>query len=55
MCAVLFAPGILVYVRARRDCGERPFTGVEMAIAAVIAVLAVLAAWLMWTGTISPL
>ncbi|MCW2243108.1 arginine-ornithine antiporter [Azospirillum canadense] len=55
MCAVLFAPGILVYARARRDCGERAFTGVEMVIAALIAILAVLAAWLMWTGTISPL
>ncbi|MFP5512925.1 MAG: arginine-ornithine antiporter [Alphaproteobacteria bacterium] len=55
MCAVLFAPGILVYVRARRECGERAFTGVETVIAALIAMLAVLAAWLMWTGTISPL
>ncbi|WP_237902946.1 arginine-ornithine antiporter [Azospirillum brasilense] len=55
MCAVLFAPGILVYVRARREHGERAFTSVEIVIAAAIAVLAVLAAWLMWTGTISPL
>ncbi|MBP2315438.1 arginine-ornithine antiporter [Azospirillum soli] len=55
MCAVLFAPGILVYFRARRECGERAFTGVEAIIAALIIVLALLAAWLMWIGKISPL
>ena len=55
MCAVLFAPGILVYLRARRETGERAFSGVEMVIAAAIVLLALLAAWLMWTGTISPL
>ena len=37
MCAVLFAPGILVYVKARREHGERAFTGVEVVIAVVIA------------------
>ena len=55
MCAVLFAPGILVYLKARRENGERAFSGVEMAIAALIVLLAILAAWLMWTGAISPL
>jgi len=55
MCAVLFAPGILVYIKARRERDQGVFTGVEVAIAVVIAALAVLAAWLMWTGRISPL
>jgi len=55
MCAVLFAPGILVYIQARRERGQRAFTGIEVAIAIVIAALAVLAAWLMWIGRISPL
>jgi arginine:ornithine antiporter/lysine permease len=55
MCAVLFAPGIVVYVQARRERGQRAFTGVEVVIAVVIAAFAVLAAWLMWTGRISPL
>jgi len=55
MCAVLFAPGILVYIQARRERGQRVFTGMEVAIAVVIAALAVLAAWLMWIGHISPL
>jgi arginine:ornithine antiporter/lysine permease len=55
MCAVLFAPGIVVYIKARRERGQRAFTGVEVAIAVAIAALAVLAAWLMWTGRMSPL
>jgi arginine:ornithine antiporter/lysine permease len=55
MCAVLFAPGIIVYVKARREHGERTFTGIEVVIAIAIVALALLAAWLMWTGEISPL
>jgi arginine:ornithine antiporter/lysine permease len=55
MCAVLFAPGIIVYVKARREHGERTFTAIEVVIAVAIVALAVLAAWLMWKGTISPL
>jgi arginine:ornithine antiporter/lysine permease len=55
MCAVLFAPGIVVYIKARRERGQQAFTGVEVAIAVAIAALALLAAWLMWTGRISPL
>jgi arginine:ornithine antiporter/lysine permease len=55
MCAVLFAPGIVVYIKARHERGQRAFTGAEVAIAVVIAALAALATWLMWTGRISPL
>ncbi|MEZ5832098.1 MAG: arginine-ornithine antiporter [Dongiaceae bacterium] len=55
MCAVLFAPGILVYAKARRERGQRIFLGFEVAVAVLIMALAVLAAWLMWTGRISPL
>jgi arginine:ornithine antiporter/lysine permease len=55
MCAVLFAPGILVYMKARRERGEQPFEGFEYALAIFIALLAVVAAYLMWTGVISPL
>lgn len=55
MCAVLFAPGILIYLKARREHGERVFSGFEIVIAAAIVLLAALAAWLMWTGKISPL
>ena len=31
MCAILFAPGILVYLLARRELQRSWFTGVEMA------------------------
>jgi arginine:ornithine antiporter/lysine permease len=55
MCAILFAPGIVVYAKARSERGQRAFTGIEAAIALAIAVLAAVAAWLMWTGKISPL
>jgi arginine:ornithine antiporter/lysine permease len=55
MCAVLFAPGILVYAKARSERGQRVFAGFEIVIAIVIVALALLAAWLMWNGTISPL
>ena len=55
MCAVLFAPGILVYMQARRERGEVPFVGFELSIAIFIALVAIVAAYLMWTGVISPL
>ena len=55
MCAVLFAPGILVYLKARTEHEERAFTGIEYVIAAGIVIAAAAAAWLMWTGKISPL
>lgn len=55
MCAVLFAPGILVYARARQEHGEPAFVGKELFIAIGIGMLALLAIYLMWTGAISPL
>ena len=55
MCAVLFAPGILVYMQARRERGKVPFVGFELALAIFIALVAIVAAYLMWTGVISPL
>jgi arginine:ornithine antiporter/lysine permease len=55
MCAVLFAPGIIVYMKARREHGERVFAGYELVLAVFIALLAIVAAYLMWTGVISPL
>jgi arginine:ornithine antiporter / lysine permease len=55
MCAILFAPGILIYAKARKEQGGRIFTGVEVVIAIALVALALLAAWLMWTGQISPL
>ncbi|HEY7764846.1 MAG TPA: amino acid permease, partial [Aestuariivirgaceae bacterium] len=55
MCAILFAPGILVYMQARRERGQPVFVGFESALAILIVFLAIVAAYLMWTGKISPL
>lgn len=55
MCAMLFAPGIVVYAIARRERGERVFSGIEMVLAIGLALLAAIALWLIWTGAISPL
>ncbi|KQV41694.1 MULTISPECIES: arginine-ornithine antiporter [unclassified Rhizobium] len=55
MCAVLFAPGILVYARARQEHGEPIFIGMERFIAIGIALMALIAVYLMWTGVISPI
>jgi len=55
MCAILFAPGIVVYAFARRERGERIFTGMEAVVAVALTALALLAIWLIWNGTISPL
>jgi arginine:ornithine antiporter/lysine permease len=55
MCAILFAPGIIVYAMARRERGERLFTGMEIALAGALVLLALIALWLIWSGAISPL
>lgn len=55
MCAVLFAPGIIVYAKARSETGQRIFSPGEVVLAVAILALGLLAAWLMWTGKISPL
>ncbi len=54
MCAILFAPGIIVYAIARRERGKRVFSGAEAVLAVALVLLAVVAMWLIWEGTISP-
>ncbi len=55
MCALLYAPGILIYGWARKARGEKAFTAIEVAIAAGIVLAAGIAGYLMWTGAISAL
>jgi arginine:ornithine antiporter / lysine permease len=55
MCAVLFAPGILIYAKARTERGQPVFVRFEAAVATAIVALALLAAGLMWSGKVSPL
>ncbi|MFN0194755.1 MAG: arginine-ornithine antiporter [Aestuariivirga sp.] len=55
MCALLYAPGLLIYGWARKARGEKAFTAIEAAIAAGIVLAAATAGYLMWTGSISAL
>jgi arginine:ornithine antiporter/lysine permease len=55
MCAVLYAPGILFYVWARRENRARVFQPVEAALAAALVAVGLYAAYAMWTGAVSPL
>lgn len=55
MCAVLYAPGIIFYVWARRESKARVFHPVEAILAAILVAIGLVAAYQMWTGAISPL
>lgn len=55
MCALLYVPGILFYVRTRRERGQPLFRPFEAVLAAILIIAAGAAAWMMWTGAISPL
>jgi len=55
MCAVLYAPGIVIYIIARLEQNAPVFTALEALLAAGLIALAGFAGWLMWTGSISPL
>ncbi len=55
MCAALYAPGILIYVWARREAGGRVFSAAEACLAVALVLAALLAAYEMWAGVISPL
>lgn len=55
MAAMLYAPGIIFYVMARRENGEKSFTPLEAGIAAGLVLAGLAAAYLIWNGSISPL
>jgi arginine:ornithine antiporter/lysine permease len=54
MCAILFAPGIIVFAIAKRERGKPAFEGFELVLAAAVALIALIAVYLLWTGRISP-
>lgn len=54
MCAILFAPGIIVFAMAKRERGKPAFEGFEWILAIALAIIALIAAYLLWTGRISP-
>jgi arginine:ornithine antiporter/lysine permease len=53
LSALLYAPGAVVYLIAKRQRSERPFKGREWVILAVLVVLALVAAALLATGRLS--
>ncbi|WP_342643944.1 arginine-ornithine antiporter [Rhodoligotrophos ferricapiens] len=55
MCALLYAPGILVYAWAKRETKAVAFTTVEAVLALALVIVALIAGYQMWTGAISPL
>ena len=55
MCTLLYAPGILFYLKAKRERGAPAFNRTEILLAIGLVVAAVAAAWLIYQGTISPL
>ena len=55
MAAMLYAPGTIFYVIARRESGEKSFTLIEALIAIALIATGIAAAYLMWTGAIKPI
>jgi hypothetical protein len=54
MCAVLSVPGILFFIWARREIGQRAIGPLEAVLTATIVVICLLATFHMWTGAVSP-
>lgn len=54
MCAILYAPGIIFYVTARLQNGQRVFKPIEAVLAVTLLAVGLLAAYEMRTGAVSP-
>jgi arginine:ornithine antiporter / lysine permease len=52
LATILFAPGSLLYMKARRERGQRMFTAVELCIALALTAAALFAIYLRITGSI---
>lgn len=55
MCAILYAPGIIFYVWARRENNQRLFHPVEAVLAIALVAVGLYAGYEMWTGAVSAL
>jgi len=53
LSALLYAPGAVLYIWARRQRAERPFTGAEAALLAALVLLALVSAAMLWAGSLS--
>lgn len=55
MCAILYAPGIIFYIWARRENQARVFHPIEAVLAVALVAIGFYAAYEMWTGAVSAL
>lgn len=53
LSALLYAPGAVLYIIAKRQHDQRPFTGTESVLLVVFVVLAAVAAYLLWVGQLT--
>ncbi|QEL56537.1 arginine-ornithine antiporter [Chromobacterium paludis] len=49
---VLYAPGLLFYLWAKKEQGQKPFNMIEAVLAAIVVVLAAIAVYMLAAGTI---
>lgn len=55
MCAILYAPGVVFFIWARRENGNRVFHPAEGVLAVGLIAVGLYAAYAMWTGAVSAL
>lgn len=53
LSALLYAPGAILYIVAKKQRDQRPFSGREMVILALLILLAIVAAYMLRMGTLS--
>ena len=53
LSALLYAPGAVIYLWAKKQRAERAFTGREQVILAVLLLVAVASAYMLWAGRLS--
>jgi arginine:ornithine antiporter / lysine permease len=53
LSSLLYAPGVVFYIWAKKQRAERPFTGIELGILALLVLLAVAAIFMLATGRLS--
>ncbi|MDW5317494.1 arginine-ornithine antiporter [Rhizobium sp. PL01] len=54
MAALLYAPGIIFFVIARRESDQKSFSVVEGLLASALLLVGAVAGYLIWRGTITP-
>ncbi len=53
LSALLYAPGAIIFLIAKKQHSARPFTGREQVILAALVLLASVAGWMLWSGKLT--